>query len=564
MNKIDENNNNENNINAINTADNANDTDNAKNIENAGNIENTENTENAVNIDTTENLKTEDNTGTEDIKENVDDVNTVNSKNKGKNSFNINKVLQNRSFKYGSNSLILIAVVCAIAVLLNILVDLAQVKWDLTPNKLYSISDTTRDILKGVDKEVVIYGLFDDAKMGSTGEVKQFTELIEHYTKYPNIKVQYVDPDKNPGIFKEIDPEGILKDISKNAFVVKCGNKLKAISSYDLYSKELDQQTFQLQITGSIAEQAFTGAIKYVTAEFTPTIYFTAGHDEKDIDSNFSTLKQQLVYNNYDVKPINLITEEKVPEDAEIMVVASPKKDLTVNEKDKIEEYLKNGGKAIFMFDYLELDPQLPQFENVLMEYNVSLNYDKVKENDEKRHLPQNPYVVLMDVQSGQVASEDYNILLANSRSINILKNVKEYITVTSLAKTSNQAVGERVDKTKGDDIAGPLDVAVAVEHKGWQKISKIVVMGNSTFLEDSSMDAFGPYFNNGIALFLESVNWMQEKKDDLTIAPKTYQYQYLEITAQQAKYMGIVVGVVLPLIILFAGLFVYLRRRHL
>ena len=56
------------------------------------------------------------------------------------------------------------------------------------------------------------------------------------------------------------------------------------------------------------------------------------------------------------MKPVNLVVEDKVPEDTEILVVASPKKDLTISEKDKIKEYLKNGGKAIFMFDFLELD----------------------------------------------------------------------------------------------------------------------------------------------------------------------------------------------------------------
>ena len=147
---------------------------------------------------------------------------------------------------------------------------------------------------------------------------------------------------------------------------------------------------------------------------------------------------------------------------------------------------------------------------------------------------------------------------------MNILKNDKEWINVTSLAQTSNLAVGERVDKTKGEDIEGPLNIAVAVEHSGWSKISKIAVIGSSTFIEDDTRDYFGPYYNNAVVFFLDTVNWMQDKKDEVTIAPKYYQYQYLNITAQQATYMGILVVVVLPLIILAAGLVVFLRRRHL
>lgn len=475
-----------------------------------------------------------------------------------------NKVFKSRTFKYGTNSVILIAVVVAIAVILNILVDMAQVKWDLTPNKLYSIGDTTKKILKELDKDVTIYGLFDESKISSSSADKEFVELLDQYAKYPHVTVEYVDPDKNPGIKKQIDPDNVLTDISKSAFIVKCGGKLKNLSYYDLFSTYFDQQSFQTRVIGSSAEQGFTGAIKYVTSEITPTIYFTIGHDEKDIDKNFSSLKEQLVNNNYDVKPVNLVIEEKVPEDTEILVVASPKKDLTINEKDKIKEYLKNGGKAIFMFDFLELDPQFPQFENILIEYNLGLNYDKVKENDENRHWPQNPYVALLDVKSSKVMSENFNVLMANSRSINILKNIKEYIEVIPLAKTSGKAVGEQVDKSRGNDIVGPLDIAVAVEHKGWQKPSKIIVIGNSSFLEDRSADTFGPYFSNSIIFFLESVMWMREKKEDVIIAPKQYSQQWVDITAEQAKYMGIAVVVILPLIILGLGTFVYLRRRHL
>jgi ABC-type uncharacterized transport system involved in gliding motility auxiliary subunit len=59
-------------------------------------------------------------------------------------------------------------------------------------------------------------------------------------------------------------------------------------------------------------------------------------------------------------------------------------------------------------------------------------------------------------------------------------------------------------------------------------------------------------------------MNWMQDKKDDTVIAPKNYDYQTLKITATQASVMNWVVILLLPLLILGAGLFVYLRRRHL
>lgn len=475
----------------------------------------------------------------------------------------LKRIFQSRSLKYGSNSVILVAAIIAIAVFVNILVGMTTIKWDLTPNKLFSISDTTKEILSNLDKDVTIYGLFDETKISSGNEYKEVTELLGLYEKYPRIKVEYVDPERNPGFIKEKDPDN-LSDLGGNDFIVESGNKIKKLEYYDLFQVEMDQQTFQQYKTGSIAEQGFTGAIKYVTADETPTIYFTEGHEENSIDGDYEIVKDYLERNNYDIKTINLFTEAAVPEDAELLIVASPKRDISADEKDRIEEYLGDGGKAIFMLDSLETDPSFNELNDLLEKYNVSINNDKIKENDPNRHVPNDPYVILLDVERNMVVEEDFNMILANSRSVNILKNQKEYITVTSLLKTSDKAEGEQINTTSEDDIKGPLNVAVAVEYNGGMKPVKILVMGNADFISDNAQSQYGTYFNTNIYFFLSSLNWMLDKKDETIIAPKNYDTPRLEINAMQANMTGLFLVILLPIIILGAGLLVYLRRRHL
>lgn len=475
----------------------------------------------------------------------------------------IKKIFKSRNLKYGTNSFILIAAVVAIAVFVNILVDMANLKWDLTPNKIYSIGDTTKEILDGLNKDVTIYGLFDDGKVGADDQYKEIVELLAHYEKNPRVKVEYVDPDRNPGVLKELDPDGTM-DLRSNDFVVMSGNKKKKLDVYDLFDTMFDEYTFSQRIVGSTAEQGFTGAIKYVTSDVTPVVYFVQGHGEFDTDIDLGNVKTYLERNNYDVKTVNLLTVEKVPEDAEMLVVASPKSDISQDEKDKIREYLKNGGKGMFLFDYLSSDPEFAQFEDLLKDYNVALNYDRVKENDPSRHFPGRQYTIILDVNSSAIIPQDFNIVLDNSRSIRTLKNEKEYIKVTSLMKTSEQAVGELVDKSRGDDIAGPLDVAVAVQHDGGYYPVKIIVMGNGSFITDDAESIYGPYYNNGMLFFLQSLNWMLDKEDDTVIAPKTYYNPTIQITAKEANIMGLAVVILLPVIILGVGLFVFLRRRHL
>lgn len=480
---------------------------------------------------------------------------------------NFKNILHSRNLKYGSNSAILIVAVIAIAVLVNVLVGIPDLKLDLTPNKLYSLSDITKNELKNLDKKVEIIGLFDDGKISSGTDYKEVTDLLSLYNKYENVEVKYVDPDKNPTIIKDLDPDGTM-DLSSGDFVVRCninGNyKKKQLDYYDLFSIQTNQYTFQSQKTSSTAEQGFTGAIRYVTSEKTPVVYFMTGQNEISVDSDYKTVKEYVINNNYDVKELNLLSSEKVPDDAEIVVVASPKSDITADERDKLEEYLDNGGQAIFMFDSLTNDPSLDEFNSLLANYNVRVNYDKIKENDASMHIPDDEYTILTTVKSNSIIPQPFNAILSNSRSISTLKNDKQYITITSLMSTSDQAVGEMINPSRGDNIEGPLDIAVAVEDKGGAASSKIIVMGNASFLTDSTKNEYGTYYRNSLAFFLYSLGWMTDNTDDVIVPAKDYDANQLQITSMQASITGIILVVVLPLIVLAAGLIVYLRRRHL
>lgn len=484
---------------------------------------------------------------------------------------NLLQSINRRSLKYGSISVVLIVAVIAIAVVLNLMVDTVQkknlikTKFDLTSNHLYSIGDKSKEILKSLNKDVEIYGLVDIGTINSNDSLKQIKEVLSQYEKYPHIKVTYLDPDKTPGLVKKIDPSG-LKDLKKGDFVVKSGNKVRKLLADEIIYNDYDQSTGQSRGSYFTGEQGFTGAIKYVTSEKTPVVYFTSGHGEGKPESDYKNLKTQLEANNYEVKSLNLLTTEKMPDDAEILMVASPKSDLSVEEEAKISNFLKNGGKAVFAFDSQESDVKYTQFEDLLKDFNVGLNYDKVKENDNQRHFPNDPYAIVLDVPKSTVIPLDgLQVVLGNSRSINMLKNQKDYITVTSLMKTSDKAVGEQIDKSRGKDNKGPLDLAVAVENKGGAKPSKVLVMGNGLFVSDSAVNQYKQYYQNGYNFFAVSLNWMMDKKDEVLIEPKSLDTTQMKIdSAAQAAVIAILVVILFPLLILGSGLFVWMRRKHL
>ncbi len=487
-----------------------------------------------------------------------------------KNTGGINKLFNKRSMKYGTNSLIMIIAVVGIVFVINLMFSNVDVfknmKLDLTPNKVYSIGDTSKSILKDVKEDVTIYGMFDESQSTvNTIEYKQYgvMELLNKYGSYPHIKVVYKDPVKYPTITKQIDPDN-LKNIQRGYIVVKSGDKLRALSVDDLFDYEYSSDYSSINVTKIKVEDAVTSAIKYVTASKTPVAYFLTGENELDADTNYSVAKDYIEKNNYEVKTLNLRSESKVPGDASLLVFLSPQADLTVSSREAIKDYLKVGGNAVFMFDYLKTNPSLEQFNNLLSDYNLSLDYDIIKEKDSTRSSSQNRYLFAPEVQATDVTSSfniNSNVTMYQARSINMLKNQKDYITLYELLKTSDLAEGEQVDKTKGVNINGPMDVAVAVESKAYSKPSRILVFGNSQFISDGIL---GTYGSGGLDFLLSSLNWMQDNKDSVDISPKVNQQSSMILTTSQSRVITWSTVVILPVLILGVGIFVWIRRRHL
>lgn len=476
-------------------------------------------------------------------------------------------IFNKRSLKYGSLSILLVVAVIAIAVVVNLFIGMVQDKGfikkvDLSQNQLYSIGSTSKDVLKGIKNDVIIYALFDNSTVNSAS-FTQLKSVLDLYGQYKHITIKYIDPDKNPGLLKEIDPNG-LSNIQKQDIVVKgkTTNKIRVITSSQVFQDKTDPQTGQSAGTDFTGEQSITGAIKYVASDKTPVVYFTQGHEEPAVDSNFSSLKTQLESNNYEVKSINLLTSGKIPADAAIILVASPQADLNPSENKLLKDYIGNGGNAVFLFDYLDKNPQFPVFEDLLANYNVGIDYDKVTESDTQRYYP-TPNSVILDAPQSSIIPQNYQLLLKDSRSIKILKNQKEYITCTSLAKTSSTATGVQVVKSAGNDIKGPMDLAVAVDYKGGTKPGKVLLIGNGVFVSDAAQQL--PYFQNGYNFFTMSLNWMMDKTDEVVIDAKSMDSTKMNMSSQaQANTIAVIMIVVLPLVILGFGTFIWLRRRHL
>jgi ABC-type uncharacterized transport system involved in gliding motility auxiliary subunit len=147
------------------------------------------------------------------------------------------------------------------------------------------------------------------------------------------------------------------------------------------------------------------------------------------------------------------------------------------------------------------------------------------------------------------------------TRSVAIAKTPPQGMTVQPLARTSAQSWGEtnRDALQRGEaqpdpqDPRGPLGVAaVATKDK-----ARIVVYGTSNIVSNQFINLQG-----NRDFFLNTVSWLAEEEDQISIRPKDARQTPVFLSAQQAQAVFFLPVVVLPALVLAGGLVVVVRRR--
>jgi len=466
----------------------------------------------------------------------------------------ININISRKKLRYGSYSIAVIIIFIAAVIGLNLIVNAVPVSADLTPNKLFSISERTSEVLEELDQEVIIYAFFDEVNFRDS--YVELHKLMEDYTsKNSNIKIKYIDAYKNPGEVNKLDPDKFYK-IQPNNFLFVSGDKKRKVTMSDFTTKRSNPFTGQTYDELAI-EETLTGAIIFVTAEDTPIVYFIQGHGELDL-SRISALNEYLKRNNFDVRTLETLTAETIPEEADMLVFLSPQTDITIEERIKIQDFLDDTSeknKALMVFiDPVEQGTDYAQINLLLEKYNLKFNSDFLSETDSEYFLPGQPFYLLPEYTQG-----GYKVFAPFSRSVEILKNQKEFITEEALLITSEGA--ESVDVISGETVTGLRNVAARVDYKGGYFPLRIFAIGNTSFLNDQVI----ANYENNMEFMLEQIRWsLMREGSSIYIAGKPAFDTTIKISQRQATAISLALIIIIPLILFGVGTIIYVRRKNL
>ena len=469
--------------------------------------------------------------------------------------------ISKKHIKNGSYTMVMSVIFIAVVVVLNMIVNAIPSKYseiDISSQKLYSIGDDTKAMLKDLDKDVTIYQI---AQSGSEDE--NITNLLKKYEdESKHIKVEQKDPVVNPKFITEYTSD----DLSANSLIVVCGDRNKVIDYNNIYESTMDYQTYSSQTTGFDGEGQITSAIGYVTSEDLPILYTLEGHGEKEMDS---TIKEDIEKANMDIQSLNLLTEGSVPDDADCLMIVSPTSDISEEEKTELLDYLEAGGKAMIFSDYTQDD--LPNFDAVLENYGVKCAEGIVFEGDNQHYGMQMPYYLVPTVNSTDASSETASagsyVLAPYAQGIQKTDDVRDTVTIDSILTTSDKAYSKtnmqssNIEKEDGD-VDGPFDLGVAITEKLDDDKETQIVYYSTANLMESQINQMVSGGNE--KLLLESLNWMTSTDDSnsVSIPSKSLESTSLTVTDYDAAFWKICTIGLIPGVFLVAGFLIWLKRR--
>lgn len=441
----------------------------------------------------------------------------------------MNKKKFARNLKYSSNSLIFTGAIIGIIIIINLILSSFHIQWDLTQNKLYSLSNEGKNILKKLDQDIEIL-FFANPVDPVAMDIKQLYENISDITDH--ISLEIIDPLKNPSLVNEFQIN------SEYSAVVSSNKMSKQVLGYDI-----------IRTNYSTKEQYFDGegaliqAILDVTAEKQTHLYILEGHGEWSKDESLTLLTYLLEQKGVKVHSHSLTTSGNIPEDCDIICIIGPIVDYTKNEIELLETYLEEGGKMILAFHDYKEGENLDNLKELTLNYGIKVENTLLKDpirnyaGDEETLVP-----IYTDHEIVQRLVED-NIATIIPKARELSVKEKEDIYTEIVLQTSEE-----------------LPMAIT-SRKTINKNRKmqLLVLGNAFFIHDQAISLGG---NSDI--FLDALTWFKEDSAIISIPPKTYTPDPIVLIGTQPKIIFVVCVILIPLFVFLFGLLIYFRRRAL
>lgn len=213
------------------------------------------------------------------------------------------------------------------------------------------------------------------------------------------------------------------------------------------------------------------------------------------------------------------------------------------------------------------VEGSMDNFKGILAEYGLNVGTEVVMETSAGNYAQNNPFYLLPTISSTEITSTvsgNYYIFAPYSVGITV-NSEDENNNITTLLSTSESSYGKvdiqnasSYEKEEGD-VDGPFYLGASSERTIDDKTSTVIVYScDSIFTDEADNMVSGA----NKELFKSSVNSIVTADVSVSIPVKEYAASYLTVPQLQIVTIGLITVLVIPLVLLIAGIVITVRRR--
>lgn len=408
---------------------------------------------------------------------------------------------------------------------------------DWTDTGRNTLTQKSRDIIALLEQPVRITAFVtDDAAMRERIET-----LIDRYRRAgAEVELEFINPETRPALARELDIRGT------GELIVRLGEA----------SERLQR----------ISEQSVTNALAQLERDRTRWIVFLQGHGERDplgaANFDLGTFGARLRERGYQVQTLDLASQPAVPDNTDLLVLASPRTGYLPGELDRLRRYLADGRNLLWLTE--------PGTDHHLDELPARLGVEPLAG-------------VVVDPEAGTYGAESPDFAVVGDYPSHAVTRDFDRITLfpqaralraagtggwshTPLVRTRRESwtehepirAGERIGfEAEQGEAAGPLTLALAAR-RGGESGQRIAVVGDGDWLSNA-------YVGNGgnLELGLRLFGWLAGDDERIVIAPDQAPDMTVALSRPLAMLIAAGFLLVLPALLAGCGGVIWLRRRR-
>jgi ABC-type uncharacterized transport system involved in gliding motility auxiliary subunit len=433
------------------------------------------------------------------------------------------------------NSLFVVLLVAIVASILYLTRD-QNTQWDLTKSKRNTLSQASVEVLNEIPGPITITAFATD-RDDAEGNLRQMIQAVitPYQRAKKDVSLTFIDPREDPVAVKKA---GVRVD---GELVVEVNNR----------SEKLD----------TLNEQELTNLLVRLMRSSEHLVMALDGHGEgrlnKPANYDLGDLGAKLEAQGFRTGSVNFAVAQDIPDNASVLVIASPRVDLLPGEVNRIKRYLEKGGNLLWLVDYDSVRGMGAIADFLGLDLIDGVIVDPAAG---AQRLPPTISLASQYAEHAITNRLTMNTVFPFARRIAAYEDTSFHFTPLVEAAAGGWLETSGLMNAQFDrdsDIPGPITVSAALERSVGDDVQRVVVISSGRSLTNEYVGMLG-----NMDLGLNVMNWLAGEDNLIIIQPKLRSDLTLELSRGTLTAIGWGFPIFLPLGLLIAGGMIWWRRR--